>query len=160
MPASRLRRKRAATGKCESGVGMGSRRAGARPRSGRWACSRRAIGRASGSPTGRTSTPTRPSTPRFEGATRTPPRGSRRRYPARCCARLSRRSKPIKRATAYICGLGFHELRINGKKVGDTVLDPAFTRYDKRAALRHARRHEAGQAGRERDRRDARQRLV
>lgn len=42
-------------------------------------------------------------------------------------------SKPIKRATAYICGLGFHELHINGEKVGDSVLEPAFTRYDKRA---------------------------
>ena len=40
--------------------------------------------------------------------------------------------KPVKRATAYICGLGFYELSINGKKVGDSVLDPAFTRYDKR----------------------------
>lgn len=42
-------------------------------------------------------------------------------------------AKPIKRATAYISGLGFYELRLNGKKVGDAVLNPAFTRYDKRA---------------------------
>lgn len=41
-------------------------------------------------------------------------------------------TKPIKRAMAYICGLGFHELRINGKKVGDSVLDPTFSRYNKR----------------------------
>jgi len=40
--------------------------------------------------------------------------------------------KPVKRATAYVCGLGFYELSINGKRVGDSVLDPAFTRYDKR----------------------------
>jgi alpha-L-rhamnosidase len=39
----------------------------------------------------------------------------------------------VARATAYICGLGFHELRINGKKVGDAVMQPAFTCYDKRA---------------------------
>ena len=36
-------------------------------------------------------------------------------------------------ARIYICGLGYHELRLNGAKVGDHVLDPAFTRYDKRA---------------------------
>jgi alpha-L-rhamnosidase len=39
----------------------------------------------------------------------------------------------IKRARAYVCGLGYYELRINGKKVGDHVLDPGFTRFDKRA---------------------------
>ncbi|MHC4123778.1 MAG: glycoside hydrolase family 78 protein [Planctomycetota bacterium] len=42
-------------------------------------------------------------------------------------------AKPIKKATAYICGLGYYELYINGRKIGDHVLDPAFTRYDKRA---------------------------
>ena len=36
-------------------------------------------------------------------------------------------------ARLYICGLGYHELRLNGEKVGDHVLDPAFTRYDRRA---------------------------
>mgnify|MGYP000918786176 CR=1 FL=1 len=36
-------------------------------------------------------------------------------------------------ARVYICGLGYHELRLNGQKVGDHVLDPAFTRYDRRA---------------------------
>ncbi|MHB8899126.1 MAG: glycoside hydrolase family 78 protein [Thermoguttaceae bacterium] len=40
---------------------------------------------------------------------------------------------PVRRATAYVCGLGYHELRLNGSKVGDHVLDPAFTRYDRRA---------------------------
>ena len=37
------------------------------------------------------------------------------------------------RARVYICGLGYYELRVNGAKVGDHVLDPAFTRYDRRA---------------------------
>jgi alpha-L-rhamnosidase len=37
------------------------------------------------------------------------------------------------RATAYICGLGYYELYLNGKRVGDHVLDPGFTDYDKRA---------------------------
>ncbi|MEN6337772.1 MAG: glycoside hydrolase family 78 protein [Phycisphaerales bacterium] len=36
-------------------------------------------------------------------------------------------------ARVYVCGLGYHELRLNGEKVGDHVLDPAFTRYDRRA---------------------------
>lgn len=39
--------------------------------------------------------------------------------------------KPV-RATAYVTGLGFYELRLNGKRVGDHVLDPGFTRYDRR----------------------------
>ena len=41
--------------------------------------------------------------------------------------------KAVSKATASICGLGYYELRFNGKKVGDRVLDPVFTRYDKRA---------------------------
>lgn len=39
----------------------------------------------------------------------------------------------IKRATATICGLGYYELHCNGSKVGDHVLDPGYTRYDRRA---------------------------
>ncbi len=39
--------------------------------------------------------------------------------------------RPV-RARVYICGLGYYELRINGKKVGDHVLDPGWTTYDKR----------------------------
>jgi alpha-L-rhamnosidase len=35
-------------------------------------------------------------------------------------------------ATAYVCGLGYYELYLNGKRVGDHVLDPGFTDYDKR----------------------------
>jgi alpha-L-rhamnosidase len=41
--------------------------------------------------------------------------------------------QPIRSATVSVCGLGFYELHLNGGKVGDHVLDPAFTRYDKRA---------------------------
>ena len=40
-------------------------------------------------------------------------------------------ARPV-RARAYVTGLGYYELRINGKKVGDHVLDPAWTTYDKR----------------------------
>ena len=39
-------------------------------------------------------------------------------------------SQPVTRATAYICGLGYYELQLNGAKVGDHVLDPSWTRYD------------------------------
>jgi len=38
----------------------------------------------------------------------------------------------VKKARAYICGLGYYELHINGEKIGDHLLDPGFTRYDKR----------------------------
>ncbi len=40
--------------------------------------------------------------------------------------------KPVASARAYICGLGYYNLYLNGEKVGDHVLDPAVTRYDKR----------------------------
>lgn len=39
--------------------------------------------------------------------------------------------KKVKRARAYISGLGLYELRINGQKVGDNVLDPGQTDYSK-----------------------------
>ena len=38
----------------------------------------------------------------------------------------------IKQARAYVSGLGFYELYINHKKVGDHVLDPAQSTYSKR----------------------------
>jgi hypothetical protein len=37
-----------------------------------------------------------------------------------------------KRARAYIAGQGYYELRVNGRKAGNHVLDPAWTTYDKR----------------------------
>ena len=40
--------------------------------------------------------------------------------------------KPVKRAVVYISGLGCHELRLNGQKVGDHQLDPAWTDYAER----------------------------
>ncbi|WP_159471173.1 alpha-L-rhamnosidase [Dyadobacter sp. 3J3] len=39
--------------------------------------------------------------------------------------------KKIKAATAYISGLGQFEFFLNGKKVGDHVLDPGWTEYSK-----------------------------
>ncbi|WP_214070960.1 family 78 glycoside hydrolase catalytic domain [Mucilaginibacter sp. dw_454] len=41
--------------------------------------------------------------------------------------------KKIKQATVYVSGLGFYELYINGKKIGDQVLAPAVTNYDQRS---------------------------
>ncbi len=38
----------------------------------------------------------------------------------------------VARATAYVCGLGLSELYLNGSKVGDQVLSPNLTDYDKR----------------------------
>ena len=39
---------------------------------------------------------------------------------------------PVKRAFVHVTGLGYYELRINGRKVGDRVLDPLWTDYSKR----------------------------
>jgi alpha-L-rhamnosidase len=39
-------------------------------------------------------------------------------------------SKEIKRATIYASGIGWHELYINGEKVGDHVLSPITSYYD------------------------------
>jgi alpha-L-rhamnosidase len=41
--------------------------------------------------------------------------------------------KKIENAQVYICGLGYYELFLNGEKVGDHVLDPAPSNYDKQA---------------------------
>ena len=41
-------------------------------------------------------------------------------------------AKPVKRATAYMSGLGWSELYLNGQKLGDQVLSPQFTDYNKR----------------------------
>lgn len=42
--------------------------------------------------------------------------------------------KPVKRAMAYVAGLGQFDFFINGEKVGDHFLDPAWTDYDKTIA--------------------------
>jgi len=41
--------------------------------------------------------------------------------------------KTIRKATAYVSGLGHFELHLNGKKIGDHFLDPGWTKYDKQA---------------------------
>ena len=40
--------------------------------------------------------------------------------------------KKISRARVYVSGLGYYELRLNGQRVGDHVLDPGWTTYAKR----------------------------
>ncbi|MDI9365495.1 MAG: family 78 glycoside hydrolase catalytic domain [Flavobacterium sp.] len=39
--------------------------------------------------------------------------------------------KAVKNATAFVCGLGQFELRLNGNKVSDHFLDPGWTTYQK-----------------------------
>jgi alpha-L-rhamnosidase len=40
-------------------------------------------------------------------------------------------ARPV-RARAYVAGIGYYELRLNGHKVGDRVLDSPYTPYNKR----------------------------
>ena len=40
--------------------------------------------------------------------------------------------KEVARARAYVCGLGWYEFRVNGRKVGDRVLEPAQCEFSKR----------------------------
>ncbi len=41
-------------------------------------------------------------------------------------------NKKAVRARAYICGLGYHEFFVNGKKAGNGVLNPGVTEYSRR----------------------------
>lgn len=41
--------------------------------------------------------------------------------------------KELESAKAFICGIGYYEFRLNGKKVGDRILEPAQTDYNKLA---------------------------
>lgn len=42
--------------------------------------------------------------------------------------------RSVKRATVYVSGLGYYELRLNGKKVGDHELSPGWTDFSKRVS--------------------------
>jgi len=37
----------------------------------------------------------------------------------------------LKRAVAFVCGLGQYEMSLNGRKVGDDLLSPGWTKYNK-----------------------------
>jgi alpha-L-rhamnosidase len=53
--------------------------------------------------------------------------------PAPLLRRVFKLDGRVKQARAYICGLGYYELYLNGRRVGDHLLDPGYTRYDRRA---------------------------
>ncbi|MHB8900163.1 MAG: family 78 glycoside hydrolase catalytic domain, partial [Thermoguttaceae bacterium] len=40
-------------------------------------------------------------------------------------------AQAVERATVFACGLGFHEIRVNGSKVGNHELEPGWTNYRK-----------------------------
>ena len=56
-----------------------------------------------------------------------------RRLPARYLRTEFTAAKAVRRAMVHYCGLGTSELYLNGAKVGDHVLSPGLTDYDKRA---------------------------
>lgn len=45
---------------------------------------------------------------------------------------IALKDKKIARARAYICGLGYHEFFVNGRKMGNAVLNPGVTEYSER----------------------------
>ncbi len=55
-----------------------------------------------------------------------------RALPARMLRKEFAVRSGLKRATAYIAGLGLHEFYLNGRKIGDRVLSPGLTDYNKR----------------------------
>ena len=55
-----------------------------------------------------------------------------RRLSARMLRREFTLHGAVERATAFVCGLGLFELYVNGRKIGDNVLAPALSEYDRR----------------------------
>jgi alpha-L-rhamnosidase len=41
-------------------------------------------------------------------------------------------NRPVKRARVFVAAAGYYELRVNGKRIGSHLLDPAWTEFDKR----------------------------
>jgi alpha-L-rhamnosidase len=54
--------------------------------------------------------------------------------PAPLLRKTFRLDAPVASACVRICGLGYHELYINGNKVGTEVLSPVVTQYEQRVA--------------------------
>lgn len=57
------------------------------------------------------------------------------RPPATLCPRFRLEFElpaPVRSARAYATGLGYYELYLNGRRVGDAVLEPSFTRFERR----------------------------
>ncbi len=59
--------------------------------------------------------------------------GDTQPLPARYLRKEFGIEKKVTRATAYVCGLGFFDLFLNGTKISDDVMDPALSDYDKAA---------------------------
>ncbi len=55
-----------------------------------------------------------------------------RRLPARMLRQGFEINNPVQSAVIHMAGLGLSELYLNGQKVGDEVLSPALSEYDKR----------------------------
>ena len=66
----------------------------------------------------------------------------------------------MKSARAYVTSHGLYELEINGQRVGDQLFTPGWTSYHNRLQYQTYDVTSHLRAGRERDRRDARRRLV
>ncbi len=60
------------------------------------------------------------------------PADDHRRLSGRMVRREFEIDKTVKRATVFLSGLGFSELYLNGGKVGDRIMDPTHTNYDRR----------------------------
>ena len=60
----------------------------------------------------------------------------RTRLPARLLRKEFKLSGQVRRATAYISGVGVYELYINGRQISDEVLAPNLSDYDKRVYYR------------------------
>lgn len=54
-------------------------------------------------------------------------------FPSPLLRRAFTVKRGVVRARAYICGVGYYELFVNGQRIGDQVLDPGQTTYDVRA---------------------------
>ncbi len=55
-----------------------------------------------------------------------------RRLPARMLRRAFQVDKPVRSAFVFMSGLGLSEVYVNGTRVGDHVLSPALSEYEKR----------------------------
>ena len=54
-----------------------------------------------------------------------------RALPSRMLRKEFQAAKAVRRATAYVSGLGLFDLYLNGARIGDAVLQPGLTDYDK-----------------------------
>jgi len=69
----------------------------------------------------------------LDGGDEQKPDSEHTRLPARMLRKEFRIDKAVRRATVYVSGLGFFELYLNGRRVGDHVMDPGLTMYTRRA---------------------------